>query len=98
MQKTALSLSKLWSLLRNKEKRLGLDKLSLTERDIFLSILFLQEKNELISLENILKNCKHPRATLFRGLKKLRSNSIIQVKKDTKDTRKSFISISSKYL
>ncbi len=98
MHKSALSLAKLWYLLRVQEKKLGLDKLSLTERDIFLCILFLQEKNKLISLENITKNCKHPRATLFRCLKKLRSEKIIQVKKDTTDTRKSFIYISSKYL
>ena len=98
MHKNALSLAKLWSLLRDQEKKLGLDRLSLTERDIFLCILFLQEKNKLISLENIIKNCRYPRATLFRCLKKLRSEKIIQVKKDTTDTRKSFISISSKYL
>ena len=98
MQNTSLSLSKLWFLLREQEKKLGLDKLSLTERDIFLYILFLQEKDKIISLENIVKNCKHPRATLFRCLKKLRLEKIIQVKKDTADTRKSFISISSKYL
>ena len=97
MHKNSLSLAKLWSLLRDQEKKLGLDKLSLTERDIFLCILFLQEK-KLISLENIIKNCRHPRATLFRCLKKLRSEKIIQVKKDTTDTRKSFISISSKFL
>ena len=98
MQKNSLSLAKLWSLLREQERQLGLDKLSLTERDIFLYILFIKEKNKLISLENIVKNCKHPRATLFRCLKKLRLGNIIQVKKDTTDTRKSFISISSKFL
>ena len=98
MQNTSLSLSKLWFLLREQEKKLGLDKFSLTERDIFLYILFLQEKDKIISLENIVKNCKHPRATLFRCLKKLRLEKIIQVEKDTIDTRKSFISISSKYL
>ena len=98
MQNTSFSLSKLWFLLRKQEKQLGLDKLSLTERDIFLYILFLQEKNKLISLENLVKSCRHPRATLFRCLKKLRLEKIIQVEKDTIDTRKSFISISSKYL
>ena len=98
MQNTSLSLPKLWFLLREQEKQLGLDKLSLTERDIFLCILFLQEKNKTISLENLIKNCRHPRATLFRCLKKLRLEKIIQVEKDTIDTRKSFISISSKYL
>ena len=79
MHKNALSLAKLWSLLRDQEKKLGLDKLSLTERDIFLCVLFLQEENKLISLENIIKNCRHPRATLFRCLKKLRSEKIIQI-------------------
>ena len=98
MRKNSLSLAKLRSLLRDQERQLGLDKLSLTERDIFLCILFLQEHKKLISLENIIKNCRYPRATLFRCLKKLRLEKIIQVKKDTVDTRKSFISISSKYL
>ena len=98
MRNTSLSLSKLWILLREQEKQLGLDKLSLTERDIFLCILFLQEKNKIISLENLIKNCRHPRATLFRCLKKLRLEKIIQVKRDNVDTRKSFIFISSKYL
>ena len=98
MRNTSLSLSKLWILLREQEKQLGLDKLSLTERDVFLYILFLQEKNKIISLENLVKSCRHPRATLFRCLKKLRLEKIIQVEKDLIDTRKSFISISSKYL
>ena len=98
MRNTSLSLSKLWILLREQEKQLGLDKLSLTERDVFLYILFLQEKYKIISLENLVKSCRHPRATLFRCLKKLRLEKIIQVEKDTIDTRKSFISISSKYL
>ena len=98
MQNTSLSLSKLWFLLREQEKQLGLDKLSLTERDILLCILFLQEKDKIISLENLIKSCRDPRATLFRCLKKLRLEKIIQIKKDTADTRKSFISISSKYL
>ena len=98
MRNTSMSLSKLWILLREQEKQLGLDKLSLTERDVFLYILFLQEKNKIISLENLVKSCRHPRATLFRCLKKLRLEKIIQVEKDTIDTRKSFISISSKYL
>jgi len=98
MQNTSLSLSKLWFLLRKQEKQLGLDKLSLTDRDIFLCILFLREKDKIISLENLIKSCKHPRATLFRCLKKLRLEKIIQVKKDTIDTRKTLIFISSKYL
>ena len=98
MHKNSLSLAKLWSLLRDQEKKLGLDKLSLTERDIFLCILFLQEKNKIISLENLIKNCRYPRATLFRCLKKLRLEKIIQVKRDTIDTRKTLIFISSKYL
>ena len=98
MQNTSLSLSKLWFLLREQEKQLGLDKLSLTDRDIFLCILFLREKDKIISLENLIKSCKHPRATLFRCLKKLRLEKIIQVKKDTIDTRKTLIFISSKYL
>ena len=98
MHKSSLSLAELWSRLRDQEKQFGLDKLSLTERDIFLYILFLKEKNKSISLENIIKNSRYPRATLFRCLKKLRSEKIIHVKKDKADTRKSFIYISPKYL
>ena len=92
-----LTLSKLWALLRQEEKKFGLDQLSLTERDVLQSILHHLGQNKQISLQNILDNCEHPRATFFRSLKKLRSKNIIQVNKDTFDTRKSFISVTRKY-
>ncbi len=92
-----LTLSKLWALLRQEEKKFGLDQLSLTERDVFQSILYLLGQNKQISLQNILDSCEHPRATFFRSLKKLRKKNIIKVNKDTYDSRKSFISITKKY-
>ena len=97
MKETKQSLSELWALLRNKEQQYGLEILSLTERDIFQSILHLQGKSNQTSLENILKYCTHPRATFFRCLKKLRANSIVSVKKDSKDARKSFVKVSLKF-
>ena len=97
MEKKNLTLSKLWALLRQEEKKFGLDQLSLTERDVFQSILHLLDQNRQISLENILNRCQHPRATFFRSLKKLRSKNIVKVNKDTLDSRKSFISVTKKY-
>ena len=97
MKETKQSLSELWALLRNKEQQYGLEKLSLTERDIFQSILHLQGKSNQTSLENILKYCTHPRATFFRCLKKLRTNRIVSVIKDNKDARKSFIKVATKF-
>ena len=98
MKETKQSLSELWALLRNKEQQYGLEKLSLTERDIFQSILHLQGKSNQTSLENILKCCPHPRATFFRCLKKLRTNHIVKVVKNVKDRRKSYIKVSTKFL
>ncbi len=97
MKDTKQSLSELWSLLRNKEEQFGLDKLSLTERDILQSIIYLQGKDNNISLDNILKKCPHPRATFFRCLKKLRDNNIVKVTKDNKDARKSFVKVYPKF-
>ena len=97
MVKKNLTLSKLWALLRQEEKKFELDQLSLTERDVFQSILHLLGQNKQISLENIIDSCQHPRATFFRSLKKLRSKNIVQVNKDTCDSRKSFISVPKKY-
>ena len=76
MKETKQSLSELWSLLRNKEEQFGLNKLSLTERDILQAIIHIQGKDKQIRLETILKQCPHPRATFFRCLKKLRINNI----------------------
>ena len=98
MKETKQSLSELWALLRNKEEQIGLTKLSLTERDILQAIIYLQGKNKQISLENILKDCQHPRASFFRCLKKLRTNNIVQIIKDNDDARKSFIKVFPKYL
>ena len=97
MKETKQSLSELWSLLRNKEEQFGLNNLSLTERDILQAIIFLQGKDNYISLDDILKKCPHPRATFFRCLKKLRANKIVKVTKDTEDARRSFIKVYSKF-
>ena len=97
MKETKQSLSELWSLLRNKEEQFGLDKLSLTERDILQGIIHIQGKEKQASLENILRTCPHPRATFFRCLKKLRNNNIVKVVKNNQDARKSFIQVSQKF-
>ena len=97
MEETKLSLSELWSLLRNKEEQFGLKKLSLTERDIFQTIIHFQGGDRHISLEAVLKNCPHPRATFFRCLKKLRTNNFVKVIKDNEDARRSYIKVYPKF-
>ena len=97
MKETKQSLSDLWALLRNKEEQLGLNKLTLTERDILQSIIHSQGNDKLISLQEILVNCSYPRATIFRCLKKLRTENIIKIKKSSEDERKSFIEVLSKF-
>ena len=98
MKETNKSLSDLWALLRTKEQQFGLEKLSLTERDILQSILYLKGNSKIVGLDIILKNCVHPRATLFRCLKKLREKDIIKIIKDTNDARKTFISVMQNFL
>ena len=93
MKETKQSLSELWALLRNKEEQFGLNTLSLTERDILQAIIHIQGKDDIISLDDILKKCPHPRATFFRCLKKLRANNIVKVTKDTEDARRSYIKV-----
>ena len=97
MEETRQSLSELWSLLRNKEEQFGLNKLSLTERDILQAIIHFQGNDDHVGLNNILKKCPHPRATFFRCLKKLRANKIVKVTKDTEDARRSFIKVYPKF-
>ena len=94
MKETKQSLLELWALLRNKEQKLGLNTLSLTEKDIFETILHLQSDN----LNFIIKNCNYPRATFFRALKKLRKYNFIKITKDNEDGRKSIIEINQKFL
>tara|TARA_B100001093_G_C26147730_1_gene726103 strand:- start:116 stop:442 length:327 start_codon:yes stop_codon:yes gene_type:complete len=98
MKETNQSLSELWALLRNKEQKFGLSKLSLTERNILQNIIYIQGKNNQTSLENLLNSCPHPRATFFRCLKKLRNNSIVFITKDDNDSRKSYIKVSQKFI
>ena len=98
MKETKQSLAELWQLIRIKEQKYGLDDLSFTERDIFQAILNNQGKESQISLENVRKNCPHPRATFFRCLKKLREKKLLQINKDIKDNRKSYVSVDPKFL
>ena len=98
MKETKQSLAELWQLIRIKEQKYGLDDLSFTERDIFQAILNNQGKESQISLENVRKNCPHPRATFFRCLKKLREKKLLQINKDVIDNRKSNISVHPRFL
>lgn len=98
MKETKQSLAELWQLLRMKEQEYGLDDLSLTERDIFQSLINIQGKESQISLEYVTKNCPHPRATFFRCLKKLREKNLLNITKNTEDNRKSYISVDPKFL
>ena len=97
MEETKQSLSELWALLRNKEQQFGLNKLSLTGRDILQAIIHIKGKSNVISLEEVLKKCPHPRATFFRCLKKLRINNIVTIVKNNEDARRSFIKVSTKF-
>ena len=97
MKETKQSLSELWALLRNKEQQFGLNKLTLIERDVLQAIIHLKGTNNVISLEKVLINCPHPRATFFRCLKKLRINNIVSIVKDNTDGRRSFIKVSQKF-
>ena len=89
MEETKQSLSELWALLRNKEEQFGLNKLSLTERGILQAIVHSKGKNNVIRIEEVLKNCRHPRATLLRCLNKLRNNSIVSIVTENKDEKRS---------
>ena len=60
MLETNLTLSKLWAPLRQEEKKFALDQLSLTERDVFQSILYHLGQNKQITLQNILDSCQYP--------------------------------------
>ena len=91
MNKKIQSLAEVWAILRYKEKKNGLDHLSLTERDVLENILYSLGDNKELSLSTILKNNNHPRATFFRSLKKLRNNNYINVSKEGEDKRKSII-------
>ena len=55
-------------------------------------------QKDLLSLDDILKKCPHPRATFFRCLKKLRDNKFVRVIKDTEDARRSFIKVYPKFI
>ena len=90
----AQGLAEIWALLRDKEKKNGLDHLSLVERDVLENILYTIGNNKKLALNTILENNNHPRATFFRSLKKLRDTNYLKVTKANKDKRKSIIYLS----
>ena len=54
MSEVNLSLVQLWSLLRQKEKQIGLSALTLTERDILENIGFLCTNSNEVALKDII--------------------------------------------
>ena len=91
MIKNSQKITDVWALLRQKEKEKGLTDLSLIERDVLINLAFTIGNDKQISLNNILKQLKYPRASFFRVLKKLREQKFIKIIKQTDDKRKSLI-------
>ena len=93
MSEVNFSLVQLWSLLRQKEKQIGLSALTLTERDILENIGFLCTNSNEVALKNIIKLKLYPRATIFRTIKTLKEQNLILITKDKLDKRQSYISL-----
>ena len=95
MEQTKQSLSNLWKLLRNKEKSIGIDNLSLQERELLQIIMHLSGNNNFVELEKVYQSNIFPRASFFRYLKKLREDKLIIINRDKNDLRKSYIYLSN---
>ena len=93
MSEVNFSLIQLWSLLRQKEKQIGLSSLTLTERDILENIGFLCTNSNKVALKDIIKLKLYPRATIFRTIKTLKEQNLVLITKDKLDKRQSYISL-----
>ena len=76
MSEVNFSLIQLWSLLRQKEKQVGLSSLTLTERDILENIGFLCTNSNEVALKDIIKLKLYPRSTIFRNIKTLKEQNL----------------------
>ncbi len=94
MSKFTNQLNKVLIMLQSIEDELNLAGYTLTEKKVFFTITQISENTESCNITDVIKESGLSRSTVYKAIKKLESNKMLDVSQSSYDKREFFLKLS----
>ena len=94
MSKFTNQLNKVLVMLQSIEDEINLAGYTLTEKKVFFTITQISENTESCNITDVIKESGLSRSTVYKALKKLESNKMLDVSQSSFDKREFFLKLS----
>ena len=94
MSKFTNQLNKVLVMLQSIEDEINLAGYTLTEKKVFFTISQISENKESCNITDVIKESGLSRSTVYKAIKKLEYNKMLDVTQSTFDKREFFLNLS----
>ena len=94
MSKFTNQLNKVLIMLQSIEDEINLAGYTLTEKKVFFTIIKISENTESCNITDVIKESGLSRSTVYKAIKKLESNKMLDVTQSSYDKREFFLNLS----
>mgnify|MGYP000745726286 FL=1 len=94
MSKFTNQLNKVLVMLQSIEDEINLAGYTLTEKKVFFTITQISENTESCNITDVIKESGLSRSTVYKAIKKLESNKMLDVAQSSYDKREFFLNLS----
>jgi len=94
MSKFSNQLNKVLVMLQSIEDEINLAGYTLTEKKVFFTITQISENTESCNITDVIKESGLSRSTVYKAIKKLEYNKMLDVTKSSFDKREFFLNLS----
>ena len=94
MSKFTNQLNKVLVMLQSIEDEINLAGYTLTEKKVFFTITQISENTESCNITDVIKESGLSRSTVYKAIKKLEYNQMLDVSQSSDDKREFFLNLS----
>ena len=94
MSKFTNQLNKVLVMLQSIEDEINLAGYTLTEKQVFFTITQISENTESCNITDVIKESGLSRSTVYKAIKKLEYNKMLDVSQSSYDKREFFLNLS----
>ena len=87
-------LNNILEMLTSIEDEINLAGYTLTEKKVFFTITQLNVKNSVCNISDVIKSSNLSRSTVYKAIKKLERNNMLQLTQSSYDKREFFLDLS----
>ena len=87
-------LNNILEMLTSIENEINLARYSLTEKKVFFTITQLNVQNSVCNISDVIKSSDLSRSTVYKAIKKLEKNNMLELTQSSYDKREFFLDLS----